>query len=225
MRKKFQETEVAVNERMKNIANQLNERGKNYSSNKFEYKDECIEDSEEADMSTQFLRIQKNEINDLKHHLERYINTLPVFVFNSGRYDLNLIKSYLIPYLTPDKEQETSVNKKANDFISFKFGDVQFLDIMKFLGGATTLDSFLKAYKASETKAFFRYEWFDIPDKLDFPGLPPYEAFFSKLRNNNPLDKDFIDYEKLRKSGLDEQQTLKKLQIKTVPPSGLDNYN
>ena len=55
--------------------------------------------------------------------------------------------------------------------------------------------------------------------------MPPYEAFFSKLRNNNPLNKDFIDYEKLRKSGFDEQQALKKLQIKTVPPSGLDNYN
>ena len=91
-----------------------------------------------------------------------------------------------------DKEQETSVIKKANDFISFKFGDVQFLDIMKFLGGATTLDSFLKAYKASETKGFFPYEWFDNPEKLDFPELPPYEAFFSKFRNNNPLDKDFI---------------------------------
>ena len=136
-----------------------------------------------------------------------------------------MIKSYLTPYLIRDKEQETSVIKKANDFISFKFGDVQFLDIMKFLGGATTLDSFLKAYKASETKRFFPYEWFDNPDKLDFPGLPPYEAFFSKIRNNNPLDKDFNDYEKLRKSGLDEQQALKKLQIKTVPPSGLDNYS
>ena len=55
--------------------------------------------------------------------------------------------------------------------------------------------------------------------------MPPYEAFFSKLRNNNPLEKDFIDYEKLRKSGFGEQQALKKLQIKTVPPSGLDNYN
>ena len=52
-----------------------------------------------------------------------------------------------LPYLlfVRDKEQETSVIKKANDFISFMFGDVQFLNIMKFLGGATTLDSFFKA--------------------------------------------------------------------------------
>ena len=150
MRTKFQDIEVAVNERLEKIFDQLNERGKNYSSNKFEYEDECIEDSEEADMSTQFLRIQKNQLIDLKQRLERYVNTLPVFGFNSGRYDLNLIKSYLILYLIRDKEQKTSVIKKANDFISFKFGNVQFLDIMKFLGGETTLDSFLKAYKASE---------------------------------------------------------------------------
>ena len=84
--------------------------------------------------------------------LERYTNTLPVFRFNSGRYDINLVKSYLIPYLINEKEIEPSVIKKANDFVSFKVGDVQLLDIMKFLGGATTLDSFLKAYKASEMK-------------------------------------------------------------------------
>ena len=45
MRKKFQDIEVGVNERMKKIFDQLNERGKNYSSKKFEYEDECIEDS------------------------------------------------------------------------------------------------------------------------------------------------------------------------------------
>ena len=85
MRTKFQDIERAVNERMKKNFDQLNERGKNFLSNKFEYEDECIEDSEEADMSTQFLRIQKNQLIILKQNLERYINTSPVFGFNSGR--------------------------------------------------------------------------------------------------------------------------------------------
>ena len=58
---------------MKKIFDQLNERGKNYSSNKFEYEDECIEDSQEADMSTQFLGIQTNQLIDLKHYLESYL--------------------------------------------------------------------------------------------------------------------------------------------------------
>ena len=39
--------------------------------------------------------------------------------------------------------------QEPNDFVLFKFGDVQLLELVKFLGGATTLDSFLKAYKAS----------------------------------------------------------------------------
>ena len=117
---KFQNIQVALNEKMKKGFDQLNERGKNYSSNKLEYDDDCIEDSEQANMSTRILRIQKNQLIDLKQHLERYVNTLPAIGFNSGRYDLNLTKSYLIPYLIRDEEQETSVIKKAIEFISFK---------------------------------------------------------------------------------------------------------
>ena len=223
MRTNFQDVERVVNERMSKIFQELNERCRNHLTENLEYEDECIKDAEETDMSTQFLRMQKNQLIDLKQNLERYVNTLPVFGFNSGRYDLNLIKSYLIPYLIIDKEDELMVIKKTNDFISFKFGDIQFLDIMKFLGGATSLDSFPKAYKASETKGFFPYEWFYSPDKLESEELPPYEAFFSKLRNNNALHKDFYDYQNLKSSGIDKQQ-VKKLKIKSVRASGWDNY-
>ena len=77
-------------------------------------------------MSTQFLRIQKNQLIELKQNLKRYLNPLPVFGFNSGRYDPNLIKSYLIPFWINDKEAEPMVIKKANDFISFKFETYSF---------------------------------------------------------------------------------------------------
>ena len=133
MRTKFQDVERVVNERMSKIFQELNERCRNLPTEHFEYEDECIEDTEETDMSTQFLRMQKNQLIVLKQNLERYVNTLPVFGFNSGRYDLNLVKSYLIPYLINDKEAVLMVIKKANDFISSKVGDIQFLDIMKFL--------------------------------------------------------------------------------------------
>ena len=78
---------------------------------------------------------------------------------------------------------------------------------------------------ASEIKKkFFPYELSDSANKLENEELPPYEAFFSKLRNNNPLDRDFKDYQKLRSSGLDEQKVLEKFQIKSVPASGWENY-
>ena len=140
--------------------------------------------------STQFLQIRKKQLIDLQHHLKRYCNVLPVFGFNSAKYDLNQIKSYLLPILNNERNIEPTVIKKANQFTSFKFGDIQLLDIMNFLGGATSLDSFLKAYKSSETKGFFPYEWFDHPDKLQNPELPPYGAFYSKLRSCNPLESN-----------------------------------
>ena len=105
-------------------------------------------------MSTQFLQIQKNQLIYLQEHFERYCNTLPAFGFNSAKYDIDLIKSYLLPILVNEQQIEPTVIKKANQFVSFKFGDVQLLDIMNFLGGATRLDSFVKAYKREETKDF-----------------------------------------------------------------------
>ena len=43
--------------------------------------------------STQFLQIQKKQLIELQDHLERFCNVLPIFGFNSAKYDLNLIKS------------------------------------------------------------------------------------------------------------------------------------
>ena len=87
-----------------------------------------------------------------------------MFDFNSAKYDLDLIKSYLLPILVNERDIEPTVIKKANQFISFKIGDFQLLEIINFLVGAIGLDSFLKAYKTSETKRFFPYEWFDHLD-------------------------------------------------------------
>ena len=78
--------------------------------------------------------------------------------------------------------------------MSFELSDVQLLDIMTFVGGAKSFDSFLEPYKTSETKGFFPYEWFDCPKKMNNSELPPYDAFFSELRNVNPLEKDYSDY-------------------------------
>ena len=153
------------------------ERFRNHPKENFEYEDECLEETEETDTLTQFLRMPKNQLIDLKQNLERYFIMLPVFYFNSGRYDLNLIKSYLISYLMDDKEAEPMVIKNAKNFIFLKFGNIQFPDIMKFLSGATSLDSFVKAYKASEIKELFPYEWFDSAEKLENEELPPYEAY------------------------------------------------
>ena len=183
--------------------------------------DDC---DNETCASTQLLQIQKNQLIDLQESLERYCNVLPVFGFNSAKYDLNFIKSYLLPILINERDIEPTVIKKTNQFISFKFGDIQLLDIMNFLGGETNLDSFLKAYKTSETKRFFPYEWFDHPDKMQNTELPPYDAFYKKLRSSNPLEAEYTDYVNLLKSGLTTEQAVVKLKLSKPPPTGIENY-
>ena len=64
---------------------------------------------------------------------------------------------------------------------------------LKFLVGATSLGALLKAKKALETKRFFPYEHFDHPSKKLNTQLPPYDAFYCKLRGSNPLESEYTD--------------------------------
>ena len=48
--------------------------------------------------STEVLQMQ-NLFDQLQEYFDRYCNTLPVFGFLCARYDMNLIKSYLLPFI------------------------------------------------------------------------------------------------------------------------------
>ena len=130
----------------------------------------------------------------------------------------------MLPILVNERQIEPAVIKKAKQFVSFKFGDVQLLDIMTFLGEATSLDSFLKAYKTEETKGFFPLRVVRQSRKVEQKKLPPYDSFFSKLRNVNPLEKDCNDFENLTTSGLSSEQAVCKLRLYRLPPTGDEIY-
>ena len=221
MKLNFLEVETAIKSKLTRTLDSLGERLCR-NQQVFEFEDQCFEDdNEEKDASTQLLQMKKNQLIELQEHLERYCNVLPVLGFNSAKYDINLIKSHLLPILINERNMEPTVIKKDNQFVSFKFGDVQFLDVMNFLDGATSLDSFLKTYK---TSGFFPYEWFDCPQKMKYSELPPYDAFFSKLRNVNPLKKNNSGSRKLLRDGLKNEEALAKVKLSKPPPSGEENY-
>ena len=96
---------------------------------------------------------------------------------------------------------------------------------MNFLGGATSLDSFLNAYKNKKTEGFFPYEWFDCPEKTSINDLPPYDSFFSILRNSNPLEKDYCDFQNLVNSSSTTEQAVAKLRMDKIPPTGVETYS
>ena len=139
----FFEVENAFKTKLCAILEQLNQR-RNRAKRVSNVVDDCIVE-QEKDVSTHFLQMQKNQSIDLQEHFERYCNVLPVSGFNSAKYDINLIQSYLSPILVIERGIQATVIKKDNQFVYFKFGDIQILVIMNFLGGATSLDSFLKA--------------------------------------------------------------------------------
>ena len=95
---------------------------------------------------------------------------------------------------------------------------------MIFLDGATSRDSFFKAYKTKETKGFFPYEWVDCPEKMKNKELPPCDSLFSILRNSNFFAKDYNDFQNLVNSGLTTERAVAKLRNYRIPPTGAENY-
>ena len=216
MKLKLLEKETAIKSKLTRTLESLNE-GRYRNQRVFEFEDLCFEDdNEEKDASTQFLQMQKNQLIDLHELLERYCNVLPVFGFNGAKYEIKLIKSYLLSILINGRNMEPTVIKEANQSVSFRFGDVQLLDFMDFLGGATSRHSLLKAYKTAETKGFFPFERSNRPQKMKNSELPPYDAFFSKFRNVNPLD--YSDYQNLPSSRLKFEEALSKMNLSKQPP-------
>ena len=164
VKSKFLEVEAEIKTRLNDVSSRL--------QIIFETQSNISSETEDSNASKNFLRYQKKQLFNLQRHFNNYDDTLPVFGFNSGMYDLNLIKNYLIPHLLNDKAVTPTVIKKANQFISFKFGD----------------------------------------------------SFFGKLKNLNPLKKDFAQFEQLIKSGKDESVVLREMVLKENPTTGIENY-
>jgi hypothetical protein len=80
------------------------------------------------------------------------------------------------------------VVKKCNAYSCLANEKFKFLDICNFLAPGSSYSSFLKAFKIQEQKGFFPYEFFDSPQKLKYPFLPPFDSFYSSIHGANVLD-------------------------------------
>ena len=107
------EIETATKKKLCALLEQLNQR-RNQTKRVSNFVADCVVEEEEKDSSTQFLQMQYNQLIDLQEHFERYCNVLPVFGFNSAKYDINLIMAYLLPIFVYEQEIEPTVIKKAN---------------------------------------------------------------------------------------------------------------
>ena len=100
MKNIFLDIETTIKIKLGSILEKLTQCHNRRESARFDMsQDDC---DNEICASTQFLKIQKNQLIDLQESLERYCNVLSVFGFNSANYDPNLIKSYLLPILVKE---------------------------------------------------------------------------------------------------------------------------
>ena len=157
----------------------------------------------EDDSKLEEVEVEESKTNPYKTligQLLGWLHQLPVIGFNSGRYDLNVIKQFFIPYLLKpskqDNEEEEAaetrfVIKRQNTFMCFSTKKLKFLDITQYLAPGVSYDKYLKAYGCELQKGHFPYEYMDGIGKLADRVLPPQPAFFSQLKNEGISDADY----------------------------------
>ena len=144
-----------------------------------------------------------------KCHITHYANKyLPVVFHNLRGYDGHQIIKEAFN-LFPDKDLSIIPNSYEK-FMSFKLGALKFIDSFQFM--ATSLEKLVEnLYDKNDKytnfpcmkqyfdkhmdilcrKGFYPYEFMDNNDKLNYPELPPQEAFYSKLSQSSISDDDY----------------------------------
>ena len=124
----------------------------------------------------------------------RWINQVPVFGFNSRKYDLNLVKENFI--MTLSNMNDMTVTKKDNSYMFLTTPSFKFLDVKNYLTPGLSYDSQCKVNGCEVQKLVFPYEWLDDYGKLRHVGPVEYENFYSKLKGGFTITleeyKDFV---------------------------------
>ncbi|GFR60790.1 hypothetical protein ElyMa_003540300 [Elysia marginata] len=148
--------------------------------------------------------LREDDVKDkphLKGTLFKYVSQLPVVGFNSGKYDLNVIKHNLAQrfFIPKDDDYDSEgedgggfrqtrkrfvIKKKNNEFMAISTPLLKFLNITNFIAPDFSYAKYLAAYEVEEQKGFFPYEYITCIEKLEETSLPPREAFYSSLRNS-----------------------------------------
>ena len=123
---------------------------------------------------------------ELKEQWKQWVNQVPVIGFNSGKYDLNMMKEYFVKEISYNKvdncNEDVFSAKKENDYMfltTFKF---KFLDVKNYIGPGLSYDVWCKSMGCRLQKFMFPYEWLDSYEKVSHVGPVSYEDFCSSLK-------------------------------------------
>ena len=143
---------------------------------------------EEAESEANADESKTNPFNTLAGQLHGWLYQLPVIGFNSGKYDLNMIKRSFVPLLISNN---AAVIKRQNTYMCLYTDKLKFLDIVNYLAPGVSYAKYLTAYGCELGKGHFPYEYMDDLQKLEDRVLPPQSAFFSRLKNEGISNDDY----------------------------------
>ncbi|XP_071829770.1 uncharacterized protein [Apostichopus japonicus] len=157
----------------------------------------------EETIATNNSDLHENDSNFLRNVLKptlggllNYCRQIPVIGFNSGKYDINVMKGLMYQSLEKLHQNEdesahdgypavSQVIKRNGDYMSISSKWLKFLDIKNYLAPGFSYKQFLEAYKCQEEKGFFPYDWMDGLEKLSTTSLPSHDNFYNKLKGTN----------------------------------------
>ena len=133
----------------------------------------------------------------------QWVNQVPVIGFNSGKYDLNMVKEYFVKEICYNKEDECSEDvfaaKKENDYMFLTTSKFKFLDVKNYVVPGLSYDAWCRSMGCRLQKLMFPYEWLDRYKKKSYVGLVSYEDFYSSLKSSNITRDEYEQFLKLFK--------------------------
>ena len=73
--------------------------------------------------------------DEVQKQWKQWVNQVPVIGFNSGKYDLNMVKEYFVKEICYNKEDEdVSAAKKENNYMFLTTSKFKFLDVKNYIG-------------------------------------------------------------------------------------------
>ena len=81
----------------------------------------------------------------MKEQLKQRVNQVPLISFNSGKYDLNMVKEYFVKEISYNKDGECNEDvfaaKKENDYMFLTTSTIKFLDVKNYIRPGLSYDA------------------------------------------------------------------------------------
>ena len=124
---------------------------------------------------------------EVKEQWRQWVNQVPLIGFNSGKYDLIMVKKYFVKEISYNKEGECNkdvfAEKKENDYMFLTTPKFKFLDVKNHIGPGLSYDAWCKSMDCRLEKLMFPYECLDGYEKLSHVGPVSYEDFYCSFNS------------------------------------------